>query len=142
MVAGVAAGIGRRYGVDPVLVRVVLVISAFYGGAGLLIYLLGWLFLPNEGDQVSAFEAMIGRGRSSVGGPFTLLLCLCLIPAAGFVFGGRITQLVGTVLLLAALYLLHRSRTGYVPPPAAQPTVSTPPSDTEVGSMSPGDPGE
>ncbi|HWC83953.1 MAG TPA: PspC domain-containing protein [Pseudonocardiaceae bacterium] len=143
MIAGVAAGIGRRYGIDPVIVRVVLVISAFYGGAGLLAYLLGWLFLPNEGDQGSAFESMVGRGRSSVGAGFTVLLCLALIPAAGFVLGGRITQLIGAVMLVAALYLLHRSRAGHVPPAPSQPSQPVADAaDTEVGSMSPGGSGE
>jgi phage shock protein PspC (stress-responsive transcriptional regulator) len=40
----VAAGIGRRYGIDPIIVRIALVVSALYGGSGVLCYLLGWLF--------------------------------------------------------------------------------------------------
>ena len=36
VVAGVAAGIGRRYGIDPVIVRVALVVGAIYGGAGVI----------------------------------------------------------------------------------------------------------
>jgi phage shock protein PspC (stress-responsive transcriptional regulator) len=133
MIAGVAAGIGRRYGIDPVVVRVVLVVSAFYGGAGLLIYLLGWLFLPADTDKVSAFESMIGRGRSATSTGLTVVLCLALIGASSFVIGGRITQLVGAVMLLAALYLLHRSRSDHGRPPT--PPASSDPTEDPTMSM-------
>jgi phage shock protein PspC (stress-responsive transcriptional regulator) len=111
VVAGVAAGIGRRYGIDPVIVRVVFVVSAIYGGAGVLAYLLGWLFLPAGNDEASPFEAMIGRGRSSMSRGLTIVLCIALIPAANFaVFGGHFSTAAGAIVLAGALYLLHRSR--------------------------------
>lgn len=111
VVAGVAAGIGRRYGIDPVIVRVVFVVSAIYGGAGVLAYLLGWLFLAVEDDEASPFEAMIGRGRSSMSRGLTIVLCIALIPAANFaVFGGHFSTAAGAIVLAGALYLLHRSR--------------------------------
>lgn len=110
IIAGVAAGIGRRYGIDPVIVRVALVVSAFYGGAGLLAYLLGWLFLADEDDEVSPFESMINKGRSGTSTTFTVVLCLALIPASSFVFGGHYSTVAGGILLLGGLFLLHRYR--------------------------------
>lgn len=47
--AGVAAGLAHRVGVDPVLVRIVVILLAFAGGAGVLLYLLGWA-LSSEGQ--------------------------------------------------------------------------------------------
>ncbi len=64
-VAGVAGGLGRAFGVDPVLIRVGFVILTVFGGFGGLLYVLGWLLLPADGDEVSAAESLIGRGRSS-----------------------------------------------------------------------------
>jgi phage shock protein PspC (stress-responsive transcriptional regulator)/uncharacterized membrane protein HdeD (DUF308 family) len=124
VVAGVAAGIGRRYGIDPVIVRVALVVSAIYGGAGLLAYLLGWLFLVDEDDEVSAFESMINRGRSSTSTTFTVVLCLALIPASNFVFGGHYSTVAGGILLLGGLFLLHRYRAdqGRIDPPVTDAT--------------------
>jgi phage shock protein PspC (stress-responsive transcriptional regulator) len=110
VIAGVAAGIGRRYAIDPVIVRVALVVSAFYGGAGVLAYLLGWLFLAAEEDQVSPFEALIGRGHSSLSKGLTIVLCAALIPATEFVIGGHISTIAGAVVLLGGLYLLHKYR--------------------------------
>lgn len=49
VLAGVAGGIGRYFGMDPVLFRVLFAVSAFFGGAGLLAYVLGWALIPEEG---------------------------------------------------------------------------------------------
>ena len=71
-----AGGIGRTFGVDPVLIRVGFVILTIFGGFGVLLYVLGWLLLPADGDEVSAAEALIGRGRSSVSPVLTIGLAI------------------------------------------------------------------
>ncbi|MEU3275544.1 PspC domain-containing protein [Saccharomonospora sp. NPDC006951] len=111
--AGVAAGIGYRYGIDPVVIRVALVALTIFGGIGIAVYLLGWLFLPGEDDEVSGFENLIGKGRSSVSKGFALVLCLLLLPLSGWAFAGNWFDgggILGAALLVTALYLLHRSR--------------------------------
>jgi phage shock protein PspC (stress-responsive transcriptional regulator) len=50
VVAGVAGGLGRYLGVDPVLIRIALVVLTFFGGAGVLLYLAAVLLIPNEDD--------------------------------------------------------------------------------------------
>ncbi|MEU6640927.1 PspC domain-containing protein [Saccharomonospora sp. NPDC046836] len=111
--AGVAAGIGNRYGIDPVVVRVMLVALTIFGGVGIAVYLLGWLFFPAEGDEVSAFENLIGKGRSSVSKGFAAVLCLALIPITGWTFAGDWFDgggFIGLALIITAIYLLHRGR--------------------------------
>src|SRR5262245_48285080 len=123
-IAGVAAGIGRRYRIDPTLVRVGFVVASIYGGAGIVLYLLGWLFLAEEDDEGSPFESLIGRGRSSTSSAFTVLLCLGLIPVVSWFFGGLFPGFPGflsAVVLGGGLYLLHRSRGHLGPVPDAQP---------------------
>jgi phage shock protein PspC (stress-responsive transcriptional regulator) len=113
MVAGVAAGIGRRYGIDPVIVRVALVVSTVYGGAGVLFYLLGWLAFAEDNDEVSAIESLLGRGRSSVSQPFTVLLGVLCFPAVVWLWNGQFgffSGVLAAAALLAGLFLLHRSR--------------------------------
>ncbi len=78
-VAGVAGGLGRAFGVDPVLIRVGFVVLTVTGGFGGLLYVLGWLFLPADGDEVSAAESLIGRGRSST--PPALAVGLAIVAA-------------------------------------------------------------
>jgi len=87
-VAGVAAAIGYRYGIDPVVVRIALVVATIFGGFGVPFYLLGWLFLPGESDEVSGFEALIGRGRSSVSPAFAVVLGVLTVVSVGGSFSG------------------------------------------------------
>ncbi|MGF9755397.1 PspC domain-containing protein [Microvirga sp. 0TCS3.31] len=69
-VAGVAGGIARHLDVDPIIVRVALVVAAFFGGAGLLLYVAAWILVPEEGtadeplglDQRSRTIALAGVG--------------------------------------------------------------------------------
>jgi phage shock protein PspC (stress-responsive transcriptional regulator)/signal transduction histidine kinase len=61
VVAGVAAGIARRLGIDPIIVRVVFVATTFAGGAGLAGYLLGWALLPTEGSARTPVEQIVAR---------------------------------------------------------------------------------
>ncbi len=110
LVAGVAAGIGKRYGIDPIIVRIALVVAAFYSGVGVLFYLLGWLLLPAEQDEVSPAEALIGRGRSSMSAGFTVLLGILLIPAMILFTQGNFASYIVAAVLLAGLFLLHRGR--------------------------------
>ena len=53
MVAGVAAGIARYLGADVTAVRIILAVLTFVGGAGVPIYLAGWLLIPEEGAEQS-----------------------------------------------------------------------------------------
>jgi phage shock protein PspC (stress-responsive transcriptional regulator) len=66
MVAGVAAGLARYLGADVTLVRIVLIALVFIGGAGLPLYLAGWLLMPEEGsDQSIAGEFIRPRPARS-----------------------------------------------------------------------------
>ncbi|MDQ3887604.1 MAG: PspC domain-containing protein [Actinomycetota bacterium] len=124
--AGVAAALGRRYRIDPVLVRVGFVVATVFSGAGVLLYLLGWLLLPVEGDEASAAESVLGMGRSSVSTLLTVILGLALIPVSGAVFDGYPRGLIMLVLCNVALFMLHRHRSGLGEVPSTAPVASVP----------------
>ena len=48
IIAGVCSGIGRRFGISANLVRLIFVLSMLLPGPQILIYLAGWILLPNE----------------------------------------------------------------------------------------------
>ncbi len=50
MIGGVCGGLGRRFGLDPIIFRVAFVVSIFLFGAGLLAYLAAWLVVPTDTD--------------------------------------------------------------------------------------------
>ena len=48
LVAGVAAGLARRFGVSPTLVRVLFVASMLLPGPQIVGYLVLWVIMPKE----------------------------------------------------------------------------------------------
>ena len=69
VVAGVCAGIAAYFGIDPTLVRLAFAVFTIFGGAGVLIYLIAWLVIPEEGgDGSSIAESFVSKRRSSAGG--------------------------------------------------------------------------
>lgn len=63
MLAGVAAGIARYLGADVTVVRIVLAVLAVVGGAGVPLYLAGWLLIPEEGSEQSIAGEFIQSRR-------------------------------------------------------------------------------
>jgi phage shock protein PspC (stress-responsive transcriptional regulator) len=59
MLGGVAAGIARYLRVDVTVVRIVFAVLAIMGGAGIPIYLAGWLLIPEEGARQSVASDLI-----------------------------------------------------------------------------------
>jgi phage shock protein C len=59
IVAGVCTGI------DPTLVRLAFAVLTIFGGAGILIYLIAWIVIPEEGgDGSSIAESFVSKRRS------------------------------------------------------------------------------
>lgn len=45
-IAGVCGGLGNYFDMDPVIWRVIFLISIFFGGLGLITYFILWLVVP------------------------------------------------------------------------------------------------
>ena len=52
VIAGICGGLGRYFGIDPVIVRIVWLVLVLGYGTGLLMYLICWLIIPNEPERV------------------------------------------------------------------------------------------
>ena len=48
ILAGVCGGIAEYFEVDPVLVRLLLVLLVLMGFAGIILYLIAWLIMPEN----------------------------------------------------------------------------------------------
>ncbi|GAA4807801.1 PspC domain-containing protein [Tomitella cavernea] len=137
-IAGVAEGIGRRYDVDPLLVRIAFVVSALFGGAGVWLYIACWLTFPSP-RQPYQDPAVYGYPYGVQGYPpyprppfphpaawgrpdkprnrfrarnIALLGILGLVAVSTLpaTTGRGSAGLLGAVLMLGALYLLYRRR--------------------------------
>ncbi len=91
--AGVCGGFGQQYGIDPVLLRILLVVLAvFTGGAFVIVYVVAWILIPEEPYwapvAMSGVAASAGPGAASspasfaAGGTGTFV-----DPATGRVYG-------------------------------------------------------
>jgi len=47
-IAGVCAGFGAYFNLDPTLVRLLWIVLVLAGGAGVLLYLIAWIIMPLE----------------------------------------------------------------------------------------------
>ncbi len=61
VIAGVASGIGAYFGTEVTIIRLLFVITFFFGGAGLLIYLILWIIAP---EAKSITDKMQMQGES------------------------------------------------------------------------------
>lgn len=126
-VAGVAAGFGRRYAIDPVLIRIAFVVSTLFGGAGIVLYLLAWLMLDDIGDATAPPRSLLDKSQSQTK---TVVLIVALAIAVstmgpvGVGLGG--SGLISMALMLGGWWLLFL-RTPQPPPglPAPVPDFAT-----------------
>lgn len=51
MIAGVCAGLGEYFTIDPTVVRLIFVIATIFGGYGVIVYIILWIILPEESDK-------------------------------------------------------------------------------------------
>lgn len=77
-VAGVAGGIARHLDVDPIIVRVALVVASFFGGAGLVVYVGAWVLVPEEGTDDEPL-GLDRRSRSLALAGVGVLALLCAV---------------------------------------------------------------
>jgi phage shock protein PspC (stress-responsive transcriptional regulator) len=53
-IAGVCGGLAEYFNIDSTLLRIAMILLAFYGGVGLILYLIAWLLIPpNPGEDAS-----------------------------------------------------------------------------------------
>lgn len=62
-IAGVAGGLAEYFKIDPVITRIAFVVLVFAGGAGIPIYLLAWLIMPEDGETASIGDSLVRKAR-------------------------------------------------------------------------------
>lgn len=59
MIAGVSTGIADYFNIDVTLVRVLIVITAIFGGLGLVLYIVMWILVPEEGAPGAILDEIV-----------------------------------------------------------------------------------
>ena len=129
IVAGVCAGLAKRLGVDPLLLRIVFAATALASGVGLVAYVLAWILLPAQDGADSAARGLTqGWGRRgtvevALGVGFLLLAVLLAFRRLGLPFSDL---LIWPLVLVAAggALIWHRSASGADPIAESLPRVN------------------
>ncbi len=124
-VAGVAGGLGRHFGVDPTILRVLFVVLTFFGGAGLLVYGAIWLLVPDDTQDKAPINIAAEPRKLLLLG----ILGIAFLLAVGDAFGGFGGGWVfASIAIVVALVLVARDQSrnqqgprtpGAEPPPAS-----------------------
>jgi phage shock protein C len=70
VIAGVCGGLGEYLGVDAVLIRIAALILVFAGGAGIVLYIIGWIAMPEAPETETpegAVPAPAARAERTTG---------------------------------------------------------------------------
>jgi phage shock protein PspC (stress-responsive transcriptional regulator) len=118
--AGVAAGLARHLDIDPTIVRVLFGALTIFGGAGILLYGIAWLTIPEEGSAHSAASDLLRRDAHVV---MQVGLILAAVVAGMTMMGTLVWSSpnpwpVMFVALLAVVGIVLFSRRPDVPLPA------------------------
>lgn len=134
VIAGVAAGLGRYFGIDPMIFRLAFVGFALFGGGGVLLYLVAWVAMPADDDAARRPDG--GRGTVDMAAWVGLALVLvALLILGGALFTVRPGFIAALVLLAGGFLLFQHSVQPGSAPGAPSPPGTPPPSST---SSSPG----
>ncbi|CAN7485813.1 PspC domain-containing protein [Terrabacter sp. LjRoot27] len=110
--AGVATGLARWLGVDPLVVRAGFILFSIFFGMGVALYLVLWLLMPDERGEIHVERALKhGEGHSI----FLLVVTAIAVLGGGPWWGGdtRGFRFFGFVLLIVgAWWFATRTATG------------------------------
>ena len=127
MAVGVCAGLARRFGIDPLLVRLAFVVAASAGGFGILAYLALWATLPDDAGGPPGARRLQRSGRAAVevgaGTGLLMLSVLLVLRETGIWFSDAVVW--PAVLVAAGGALIWRSsgdaESAVAPEPADAP---------------------
>jgi phage shock protein C len=124
MISGVCGGIAEYFDVDPVWVRLLTVLIGFTTGVGIIVYLIAWIVIPKNPDQVEGkatqAEVVVDRVAKRVErrreghGAFLAGMILIVVGAAlllrNFVHWIHLSLVWPILIILVGLFFLLRRR--------------------------------
>jgi phage shock protein C len=94
MIAGVCGGIAEYFDIDPVIVRLVTVLLLFANGIGLIMYIIAWIFVPENPEQQSTKKTTAEKAVKQISRH----------PRDGSVLIGMVLLVIGALLLINNLF--------------------------------------
>jgi phage shock protein PspC (stress-responsive transcriptional regulator) len=101
--AGVAAGLGQRFDISATWFRVAFVLMTVFGGIGLLLYILGWLLIPEEGSDDPIITQWLSDFDTSNTG---MVVGIVLVGAAAVILASGFHLISGKFVFAAVLLVV------------------------------------
>lgn len=109
-VFGLCGGVAQQWAIDPLLVRVLAVLLAVSGGIGVVLYLAGWLLIPEDGHPDSVMATWIPQSKSwprEVWIVATVVACIACVSVLGSIAP---VGLAPALIIVAVWYFGFRHR--------------------------------
>lgn len=127
-IAGVAGGLGRHLNIDPTVIRVILVVLIFFGGAGVVLYVAAWLLVPEEGTEKSVINSNPAT-RNALLIVAVVFATLLLLGDTWGGWGGPFPWPIAVVGAIVLVVMATRDKSGT----PSTPSASAPPASSEPG---------
>lgn len=56
IIAGVCSGLAAYFGIDPIILRLIFILSIFFGGSGVIVYIVLWIVMPEAKTATQKLE--------------------------------------------------------------------------------------
>lgn len=99
MVAGVASGLAAYFRVDPLIIRLIFVLLTFGGGAGIFVYVLLWILVP---EAKTPSERLQMRGKAVTVDNIKQVIDRADVPGVA----SRATAIIGRIIIALAKVFL------------------------------------
>ena len=130
MFAGVCGGVARNLGLDPVFVRVLVAVLVLFGGAGIVLYAVGWLLLPEDDGRPSIAERAATRpADAGTRRPIALAVLLVIVGliSISIVFDQWEGAVLLVLVVVGLLVWVDRRPERAIASPATSPMMSKTP---------------
>ena len=121
MVAGVCAGLGQRWRIDPTVLRVILAALTFAGGLGIALYVAGVVTIPREGSTDVPIHKLLPFTRTWPAPAVAATVTAVLVAALWATGWGRSAGVPFVVVAVVLVVGFVMSRRGNAPTRPYQP---------------------
>jgi phage shock protein C len=117
VIAGVCGGIAEYFELDSTLIRLLFILIVFLGGAGVVAYIIAWIIIPPNPEQITEQEKDISQptgkqenNRKIWGGLILIILGLFFLLRSFFPhfvmvkFWPFVLVIIGAILILQSFF--------------------------------------
>ncbi|WP_018154932.1 PspC domain-containing protein [Demetria terragena] len=137
-VGGVCGGVAERLRVDPLIVRAAFILLGLVFGAGITVYLIAWVLLPDRSGTIQLERALRGGDGTAI----VLVVIAAIIAFSGFGlfwgWGGPGPVIPILLVIGAVIYFVGKQNRSATQPPDATYSVAAPPTQHSATPAAPG----